>query len=190
MRRNLFKFVTLNSFKIVWVVSVVLFTCVIASAQVEQMEKEKAVVQCIENLEVAQHKGEFGKILDVSFTTQESVEAEVRIEKWGSNYGSRPEWVRVSSGNRYNWVTEDGVDQPTDKHSFQIELGDMDANMPGNKYRLQLQARAYKGAVTLSEGIGRVPDRTFFCKKEFTVRIPFDRNPLNNLRLKVPKPKP
>ncbi len=84
MQRNLFKFVALNSFKIVWVVSVVLFTCVIASAQVEQMEKEKAVVQCIENLKVA--KFDSGKTLQVSFRTREDVAAEAEVEKWGSRW--------------------------------------------------------------------------------------------------------
>ena len=189
MRRNLFKFVTLNSFKIVWVVSVVLFTCVIANAQITreqmQMGKDKAVVQCIENFKVTAKEGKYGKILTISFRTKTAVEAEVTLDKWGSYFSDKPKWVPVS-GNNGLGIAEEGVSQPTENHSFQIGLDYPDALTPGNKYRLYLTARAYKGTFTTSGGIGRSLDRTYSCEREFSLIKPMKS--LNNLRLRRPKP--
>ncbi len=191
MQRNLFKFVALNSFKIVWVVSVVLFTCVIANAQILQTGKDKAVVQCIENFKVTEKKSEFGKILTISFRTRTAVEAEVMIEKWGSYPGRKQTgWVTVA-----RMIAEEGVSQPTENHSFRSGLGVMEANMPGNMYRLYLTARKYIGSVDRYGGIGRSLDRTYSCQKEFTVGDPTGTptrpmKSLNNLRLKGAKPKP
>ncbi len=186
-RKNLFKFVALNSFKIVWVVSVVLFTCVIANAQILQTGKDKAVVQCIENLKVTSRAGKYGKILTVTFTTPTAVEAEVLVEKWGRfSPEQKLGWMPLTANN---WIAEEGVAQPSENHSFQIGLEDyLDVKqLPGNNYLLQLKGRAYKGSYSPSYGIGKTLDREFYCKKEFSLFKPMKS--LNNLRLKGAKPK-
>ncbi len=146
------------------------------------MGNNNVVIQCIENFKVTAKEGKYGKILTISFRTKTAVEAEVTIDKWGSYSGDKPKWVPVS-GN--NGIAEEGVSQPTENHSFQIGLDYPDALTPGNKYRLYLTARAYKGTFTTSGGFGRSLDRTYSCQKEFTL----GGNLLNNLRLR-PKPKP
>ncbi len=182
-RRNLFKFTVLKSFKIVWVVSVVLFTCVIASAHVGQMGKEKAVVQCIENLKFEVRSPRTGgKYLKLSFTTRERVRARVRVQKWGSERPEeKPDWLEVAYGSEY-----DDVDKQADTdHIFGIGLSKVDGKIPGGKYRLVLNADVFKTTVV---DWGRMDDvlvHRYNCEKEISLFKP--GNPLNNLRLRGPK---
>ncbi len=188
MKRNPFKFATLNSFRILCVISVVLLSCAIASAQstvtqspkpVKSLGKKKVLTKspimrseikkgsmierlaCIQDLKVTSKAGEYGKILTVSFRTLESVEAKVIVQKWGSmRPEEKPDWRRAHNSHSREWVPEDeyGSSRITKDHSFRIELDHVDGMIPGNKYRLQLQATTYKATAT---------DHTFFCEKEF-----------------------
>ncbi len=177
-RRNLFKFVALNSFKIVCVVSIVLFACVIANAQILQTGKDKAVVQCIQNLKVERTPEQE---LKLSFRTKESVKAVVRVQKWGSERPEeKPDWLEVGSGHY------DPSMQPAAYHIFKIGLSKVDGKIPGGKYRLVLTAGVFK-LVEVSWGrVDFVFDHSYECEKEFTTF--YKGNPLNNLRLR-PKPK-
>ncbi|MCA1625443.1 MAG: hypothetical protein LC768_09725 [Acidobacteria bacterium] len=135
MHRNLFKFTALKSFKIVWMICVVLLSCAIVSAQstvtqspkpVKSLGKKKVLTKspimrseikkgtmnemlaCIQDLKVTSKAGKYGKILTVTFRTLESVVAEVSVQKWGSRRPEeKPDWVRVNSLiNGREWLPE------------------------------------------------------------------------------------
>jgi len=169
-RRNLFKFVALNSFKIVWVVSVVLFTCVIANAQILQTGKDKAIASCIENFKIVGYKPDS---ITVSFTTSKPLTIRVRsLNKWRYFFGESKQWVRADNigyNELYHYQKKD--------HLFTIPVGAMGTPVRrGQKYQLVIDARNNDAASG--------SDPTFGCSEVFTVYDP----KLNNLRLR-PKPK-
>ena len=168
MQRNLFNFTAFNSFKIVWAISVVLFTCVIASAQVGQMGKYKAVASCIENFRIVGYKPDS---ITVSFTTSKPLSTRVRsLNRW--QYG----WFTTDKA----WVRADNIgnnelrDYEKKDHLFTIPV--MGTITVGKKFQLVIDASNYEDD----------DDRMLGCSKVFTVYDP----KLVNLRLKGPKPKP
>ncbi len=159
MQRNLFKFVALNSFKIVWMVSVVLITCVIANAQILQTGKDKALAPCIENFKVVAFEP---KSVTVSFTTREPRSPTVnRLENWRDFMGMT--WVRVDSrsSRNSNW------DSPRKDHRLTIWVN-IGSVAPGEKYKLDISGCKEE--------------------KEFVVPAFKRFKSLDNLRLPKPKP--
>ncbi len=174
MQRKLFKFATLNSFKMVWMVSVVLFTCVIANAQITLEQKRQVegsvIASCIENFRIVGYKPDS---ITVSFTTSKPLSTRVRsLNKWRYYFGATKHWVRaddIGNNKLYDYQKKD--------HLFTIPVGFLGATVRrGEKFQLVIDARNNDAA---SGG-----DHTFGCSEVFTVYDP----KLNNLRLR-PKPK-
>lgn len=174
MQRNLFKFATLNSFKIVWVISVVLFTCVIANAQITREQKRQVegnvIASCIENFKIVDYKPDS---ITVSFTTQKFMSVIVRA------LAVRGHYIKVWGGSPFPKVDTIGnyrlSDYKTKDHLFTIPVIN-GALRIGRRYLLRIDAS----------------NETFTCDPRywFTMYDPATKpmKSLNNLRLRG-KPK-
>ncbi|MDQ3749490.1 MAG: hypothetical protein M3367_10860 [Acidobacteriota bacterium] len=188
MKRNLFKFVALNSLKILCVISIFFLTCAMISAQspkpVKRLGRSKPLpkpieaskiikgginkLDCITNLkaEIIQINTTGSRELRLTFSTLEAITAEVNIQKWGAMRAEeKPDWLYASSNQ--GAIDENGKSIRND-HSFRIRLNYVDSMVAGNRYRVQLNGATYKGGVTQGGMPTSVPKSTFFCEKEFT----------------------
>jgi len=178
MQRNLFKFGALNSFKIVWAISVVLLTCVIANAQILQTGKDKAVAPCIDSLKVLDFTPDS---ITVSFTTSKPLSTSLHaLSKWRSFIGGE-NWVRVDGRADGADIVYSPYESIGEERGYTIEVGAMGKPVRrGEKYKLTIAARRSADSRL---------DETFYCEKEFIVRKLFKpMKSLNNLRLGKPKP--
>jgi len=175
MQRNLFKFATLNSFKMVWMVSVVLFTCAIANAQVTLEQKRQVegsvIASCIENFKIVDYKPDS---ITVSFTTREPMSLKVhslsrRVSR--NPFTGGPAIMRADNIGNYVLSDSDKKD-----HLFTIPVINGVLRI-GRMFQLGLDAY----------------NRTPSCdlRYSFTMYDPATRTfkSLNKLRLKGPKPK-
>ncbi len=166
MQRNLFKFVTLNSFKIVWAISVVLFTCVIANAQILQTGKDKAIATCIDSLRVVGFKPDS---ITVSFTTREPMSVKVHgLAMWvrKNAFTGTPAWLTADTIGNYDHLSD--IDKKDHLFTIPVRNGTLTI---GRKYLLSI-----RGSMETPSCDMRYP---------FTLYSPA----LKNLRLKGAKPK-
>ena len=121
---------------------------------------------CIQDLDVKVIPTDAGrKELSLSFRTLQKVDAGVEIQKWRSfRPGGELNWNKeLASGEKRRNIT--------DVHNFRITIPYGTEMVPGDRYRLQIEATSYKLTADTSGGWawGVSPDRTFYCTKEFTI---------------------
>ncbi len=175
MQRNLFKFATLNSFKIAWMVSIVLFTCAIANAQITLEQKrqvgDKVMAPCIDSIRVLTFTPDS---ITVSLTPGKFVKNFLNLKglfKWGdSPWGGRG-WVRADRRKDGRDIAYSPSESIGGERGIKIESSRGVAL--GDKFQLNIEA-------LMSDGIQ-------VCTKKFVVAFKPMKS-LNNLRLRG-KPK-
>jgi len=172
MQRKLFKFATLNSFKMVWMVSIVLFTCVIANAQILQTGKDHAMAPCIDSIRVLTFTPDS---ITVSLTPGKFVKGFVNLKglfKWDYNpWGGGKDWVRADGRKDGRDIAYSPSESIGGERGIKIESSRGVAL--GDKFQLNIQALMSDNGIQV-------------CTKKFVVAFkPFKS--LNNLRLRGPK---